>query len=190
MSIETERLVSDTPPTAEQLHRLASIGVASAVAREKLKRVNRAYTLADEICTTPDDSVFDTAPSTVLQRMAMRIAAKPATPESEKVWSFLYDTAYSVKPNGGQWLEERSLYLFRWTRSRTLVADRALTLFGFETPKIETVSDAIDTFRIDDDSVAILHASNQLQIVTDEDCEELIQDASEYFSTLNTANNA
>jgi hypothetical protein len=191
MSIETERLVSDTPPTAEQLHKFASIGVRSAAARERLKTGRTgAHFLVDELDLMVDASDVSDEPSQVRHRVAMRVGAYPANAESEKMWSLRYINTYSAEAQPGVWLAERSTYSFQWTRSRMLVANRALSLIGFNTPRIESVEDALDTFRIDDDSVAILHASNQLQIVTDEDCEELIQDASEYFSTLNTANNA
>ena len=127
-------------------------------------------------------------PSQVRHRVAMRVGAYPATAESEKKWSLRYINTYSVEANPGVWLAERSTHSFEWTRSRILLASRSLRLVGFDVAAIESLEDVLDTFRLDDDSAAMLHASNQMQTVTSEDCDELIHDASEYFGIINTVN--
>ncbi len=186
MPIESERLIHDNAPTTEQLRRLASVGVKSAVTRERFKTLRRSkgvHYFVDELDLLIDATQRD-EPAQVRHRMAVRIGVRPPSQDTPKVWSLKYFDTYSVEPEPGVWRAERSTYRFEWTRNQILMADRALRLVGFNTPHDEDLDYYLDHFSIDDDSAAILEVEDDIRMVTADDCEELIKDTSEYFRVV------
>ena len=189
MSLEAERLVHDNPPSAEQLHTLASVGVRSAVSRERfktLKRTRGVHYFIDELDLLADAQVEEDTPQQIRHRMAVRVAARPPQDGTEKVWSLKYFDTYSVESQKepGTWVGERSTYRFEWTRSRVLMAERALRLVGFPTVREDNLESDLEHFRVFDDDAAILSVSDELRMVSSDDCDELIRDMSEYFSVI------
>lgn len=188
---DTERIVTDTPPTPEQLHKLASIGMSSAAARERIlsrKEKKRAHFVIDELDLLLHTAQDSDEPSQVRHRIAMRVGAYPASRDSEKQWTLKYADTYSVEATPGIWTAERSTYRFEWTRSKILLAKRTIQLFGVDAWQGETVEDELDHFHLRDDSAEILHASNQFETLTSDDCDELMRDMSEYFGAIDAIN--
>lgn len=193
MPFETERRIHDNPPTPEQLHTLASIGVRSAVSRERFKTLQRtpnAHYFVDELDLLTDvPTLEDDMPTQVRHRMAMRVGARPPQDRYGKVWSLKYLDTYFAEDTLGEWRAERSTYSFEWTRGKVLVADRSLRLVGFESPyDSDDLETQLDHFQVRDDAAAILQAQEELRTVTEADCDELIKDMSEYFTVIDAVN--
>lgn len=196
MPFDTERLIHDNPPTPEQLHTLASIGVRSAVSRESLKTLRRtsnaAHFLVDELDLSFDmPTAEDDAIRQVRHRMAMRVGARPPQDGLGKVWSLKYfDTYFGYAEDAPEkWRGERSTYRFEWTRGKVLMAERSLRLVNFDSPYDKDELEAhLDHFQLRDDDVAILQVQEELRAVTQPDCDELIKDTSEYFSVVDAVN--
>ena len=187
MSIDIERRISDTPPTPEQLHKLAAIGVSSAVAREKLRmhpsQLNARF-VSDELDLDTDTACDnEDLPSRARHRLTMRFGAR-LSEEGERIRSLKYASTYSVEFAPEFWVAERATHRFEWTRQKVLLAERAIIITGLGEPQVETLADVFDNFKLRDDSVDILHASDQFQEITADDCEELIADMDEYFRAL------
>jgi len=187
MSIDIERRVSETPPTPEQLHKLAAIGVNSAVAREKLRMhptQHNARFVSDELdfdTDTADDG--DSLPSRARHRLTMRFGAR-LSDEGERIRSLKYASTYAVEFAPEYWVAERATHRFEWTRQKVLLAERAIIMTGLGEPARDTVADALEVFELKDDTVELLHASDQFQEITADDCDELIADMAEYFRAL------
>jgi len=190
MSIEAERLVHADAPTQEQLQRLASIGIRSAVDRGRFKSIQRkrqAHYFIDELDLLADGVVEEDTPTQIRHRMAVRIGVRPPQENLPKTWSLKYFDTYFVEAQPGEWKGERSVYQFEWTRSRILMANRTLRLVGFEAPYDQDDLEAqLDHFKIRDDDAAILRVSEELRTVTEDDCEELIKDMTDYFTVVDS----
>lgn len=189
MPFDAERLIHDNPPTAEQLHSLASIGIRSAVSRERfksLKQTRGAHYFVDELDFLADISVQEDTPTQIRHRMAVRVGARPPQDGLAKVWSLKFFDTYFVQSQStpDAWVGERSTYRFEWTRGRVLMADRALKIVGLPELYEESLENDLEHFRLRDDAAAILQASNELRTVSADDCEELKLDMMEYFSVL------
>lgn len=191
MSIEAERYVNETPPTPEQLHKLASVGVRSAVSRKRFKTMKSrsgVHYFIDELDFLAEMPTDVEDPVQVRHRIAARVAAYPAHAGGAKSWSLKYFDTYFTEPTPGVWRGERSTYRFEWTRGRVLLAERTMRLIGFGVDPIDTVEETLDRLHLPDDTVPLLQVENELQAVTDKDCEDLIVDMSNYFSTVDTMN--
>lgn len=189
MSLETERLIHDNPPAPEQLHELVSIGVRSAIARERLRTlrsVKRAHFFVDELDLLMNISFDKVEPAQVRHRLAARIGARPAGYENPKTWTLKYIDTYFVEAAPGAWIGERSTYRFEWTRERVLMADRAIKLVGLEPLYTEDqeLDVSLEHFSVRDDTATILHATEQLKLITADDCDELIADVSNYLTVV------
>jgi hypothetical protein len=194
MSIEAERIVHENPPTPEQLHTLASIGVKSAVSREKLRTLRNTkgvHYFVDELDHIVSTSESEELPMQIRHRMAVRIAARPPENRTDKIWSLKYYDTYFVESRNspGNWLGERSTYRFEWTRSKVIMADRTLKLLGFSLVDDDSIERDLDNFSIPDDYAAILNANNEMKMVSSEDCDDIIKDMSKYFTSVESENN-
>jgi len=189
MSLDAERLIHENPPAIDQLQTLASVGVRSAVSRERFKTLSRTrgvHYFIDELDLLSDTQVEEDTPMQIRHRMAVRVAARPPQDGLPKTWSLKYfDTYFVESPSTpGSWVGERSTYRFEWTRSRILMADRTLRLVGFPSPREESLENDLEYFKVRDDDAAIIGVSDQMRMVSGDDCEELIKDMSNYFSVV------
>jgi|GEM_PF-2381226 len=192
MSFEAERLIHDTPPTIEQLRRLASVGVRSAVAREKFRDLrlhDNTHYHVDELQfrvgeTHEENDVF--LPYEVRHRVSARIGVRQATAETPKTWSLKFFDTYFSKPRtpNSYWRAERSTYRFEWTRARVLMADRTLRLVGFDDGRDEDLEYYLDHMLLRPDEATFLSIEDDLRMISEADCDELIKDTADYFSTL------
>ncbi len=186
MSLETERLVHEQAPTQEQLRNLAFIGVKSAVQRERLRTLNRAsnaHYFVEEIDLLGDVNLED-VPVQMRHRLAMRVGVRPPKDGMPKIWSLKFLDTYSVEARPGEWQFERSTYRFEWTRSKTLMADRATRLVCLGDYIPDELDWYLDRFSIPNDAIDILAASEQLRMVTADDCDELTNEVTSYLNVV------
>jgi hypothetical protein len=192
MPFDAERLIHDNPPTPEQLHALAAVGVKSAVSRERFKTLKKnqgVHYFIDELDHMIATEAEEELPMQIRHRMAVRIAARPPQERSDKIWSLKYFDTYFVESRDepGNWVGERSTYRFEWTRARILMADRTLRLVGFPAPYEENLENDLEHFKVSDDDAAILQVSEEMRMVSSDDCDVLIKDMSDYFSVVEAA---
>lgn len=190
MSFEIERRVSENPPSPAQLKELATLGMRSAVARERfrtLSRIKNAHYYIEEV--DREDFMLDDGylPVSIRHRMALRVGSRPSTHGLPRTQSLKIIDTYFAQDNVGTWRGERSTYRFEWSRARTLMADRTLRLVGFgeEYPGADNPLEyRLDHFRINDDAIPMLAVTDDLSMVTSDDFEELQKDMREYINAL------
>ena len=190
MSFEIERRVSENPPSPAQLKELATLGMRSAVARERfrtLSRIKNAHYYIEEV--DREDFMLDDGylPVSIRHRMALRVGSRPSTHGLPRTQSLKIIDTYFAQDNVGTWRGERSTYRFEWSRARTLMADRTLRLVGFgeEYPGVDNPLEyRLDHFRINDDAIPMLAVTDDLSMVTSDDFEELQKDMREYINAL------
>jgi len=185
-----ENILADSPPSPDQLKRLASIGTRSAAERNKLKQLKRtaqAHFFVDEMDLLNINTELD-GPGQIRHRMAGRIGVTRGSEYGEKQWSLKYFDTYWVEQDQGVWRAERTLYSFRWNRVRATLAERSIRLIGYNNDNRELgdLGDAIDNFSMRGDEPDIWHAHTQLEMVNSDDCEELIGDAVKYFNIIDS----
>jgi len=182
-----EVVLSDLPPTPDQLHRLASIGVSSAAERQKLRsmaKYKRAHFFVDEV-DMPLDHEDQVEVGFVRHRMAGRVGIRAATHQSPKIWSLKFFDTYFVEQEPGKWVGERTLYSFEWNRLRVEMARRSIKLISDYEESVEHgIDDLIDNFSVPEDMASMWHVRSQMEQVTADDCEELIEEAARYYSQL------
>lgn len=189
MPFETERLTHVNPPTPDQLRELANIGIRSAVARKRFKPIRRlenTHYFVDEVDLLSDAASAEENPAQIRHRMALRIGVRPARDGEDKVSSLKFLDTFFVEATPGEWRAERSTYRFEWTRRRVLMADRVMRLVGFGEAYDKSLQDDIEHFRIQDDAAALLQVSEELRMISADDCEELKRDMSDYVSVVET----
>lgn len=190
MYTEPERLVADTPPTQDQLHQLASIGMRSAISRERVRQhqsYEHAHFFNDHYDAHVNVSDLQLLPSKLRHEMAIRVGARPATEGRSKLWSLKLIERFRVRDEEGVWRAEHSTYRFQWTRSQVLMADRTLKLVGFDDIDRDVALDwNPDTFSVADDLAEFMRISQEFGLISEGDCEELIKDTSDYFATFDS----
>lgn len=187
MSVRHEQMIADNVPQADQLKRLAAVGVGSAAARQKLKtlsRSSRAHYFVDEVDFLAEASRQDTEPQEIRHRMAGRVGVRAASDGVSKLWSLKYYDTYWVHTRLNGWRAARTLYRFEWDRSRTLLAERTLRIVDGSQRDEASLADCADSFRFRDDEAAMWHVQQEIELVSADDCEELIHDAKAYFSIV------
>lgn len=184
-----ERLIHPDAPEPAQIKRLASIGVSSAAARNRLKqlsRSNRAHYFVEEMdfLGVPVDGELQDFPVEVRHRMAGRVGLNLVN-GYDKVWSLNYFDTYWVNTEDAGWIASRALYRFKWNRHKTLLAERSLRMVAESISNdLPDLYDQLDRFSLADDSVAFLSAKDDFKRITADECEGLIKDSQEYFDQL------
>lgn len=192
MAVDFERIIHPNAPDPQQLRRLASVGINSAVSRDKLRhlqRSNNSHYFIDEIDRQGSRVVGDRIEDLVhiRHRMSGRVGARNEVGQP-RIWSLKYYDTYWANADG-TWLGERTLYRFEWNRTRTLLAERTFRLVGIDQPDFD-MGEQILNFSFPDDAADIWHAQQQVETVTRDDCEELIRDATNYFEEIEAIHNA
>lgn len=192
MPIEFERVVPNNPPSIDQLQTLASIGIKSAIERNRYKkhaRIQGMHYFVDEYDRTDYSLEEEYLPVRIRHRMAMLVGARPPEDRGMKTWKLTYFDTYNARSIEGSNRGARSIYRFEWDRRGVTMADRALRLTGFNVSSEQGLDYNLENFRIADDAAAILQLSEEIRTVTDEDCEELIKDMSDYFMAADAVAN-
>jgi hypothetical protein len=186
---DREPLLSETPPLPEQLRRLSMIGVRSAVGRDRLmhlKRLSRAHFFVDEIEALNEANMPDSL-TNIRHIMAGRIGIRESQAGNPKQWSLKYsDTFWVQQPDDDTWRAERTIYRFEWDRLRVTMAQRAIRIIGDNInydPDV-SVEDTLERTFIPVYSTDMLHLQQEMELVTYDDCDELIKEAKDYFSSL------
>lgn len=195
MSIDFEHRIAETPPRIRQLRQLASIGIKSAIERDRFRTLSRnssTHYFVDEFTKMiggEDDEIENDVflPFEVRHRMAIRVGVRPPDGYVPKTWSLKFFETYFTRPYtpDRQWHAARSTYRFEWVRDRITMADRSLQLVGFDDMPGEGELDySLEHFNVPSDIIGLLAVEDELRMVTEEDCDELIEDAREYFTTI------
>lgn len=182
-----EQIIHEDAPEPAQIKRLASVGIASAAARRRLKtlqRSKRAHYFVEEVDFLAESTEGSDFPNEIRHRMAGRVGLKLVDGYS-KVWSLNYFDTYWFNSENAGWQAARALYRFKWDRSRTLLAERSLRMVGDTVDNdIGSLADQIDSFRVLDDDAALLLARDDFRRVTADECEVLIKESQDYFSVI------
>lgn len=185
-------------PTPKQLFNLASIGLSAAAADNLIKRLPRSrrehFWINDLQKNNPDR--LDGAESYVRHRMAGRIgkefvvALESGQIEYEALkrsWKLTLFDVYWVAKEGEKEEGSRVIYQFAWDRNETITSRRFITLKSDNIYNSELdLGDEILNFHLPEDFIPILHAQNEIERVTASDCNELIEDLTEYYSQIRT----
>lgn len=186
MTQETERLIHDNAPTPAQLRRLARIGFGHAVSRNKLrsaKSLEIKHYFADDLYGDFDDS--DEGLISVNRRIAMRFGfVASADGEASTAHLQYFDTQRVYSLSGESQPPTQSVYKFEWSRGKVLLAQRTLRVLDGTLPEERTLDSYLDTVSIPDDIASIIEADDALRAVCERDCEEIIREATHYFSRI------
>jgi hypothetical protein len=188
MSFETERLIHENAPMPDQLQALASVGMRSAVSRGRLKTANLKsrtrplHYFIDEY-NAYVDSPTDAAFLQVRHRMTASVGAKQGDGEERRRTLALFDV-YFIEPETGGETAVRSVYKFEWTRRRTLLAQRTLSVLSEHSSNGIALDDYLDRFSIADDAASMLGVSEEMRTVTAEDCDDLTETMAEYMGVI------
>lgn len=187
MSFEAERYIHDNAPTPDQLQRLASVGMRSAVSRGRLRTVTpRTRNAPLHYFIDEYNAYVDSANEGFLQvrhRMTASVGAKNIEGAEKRRTLTLFDV-YFIEPDSGGETAARAVYQFEWTRRRTLMAQKTLSVLSQESSNGVALDEQLDRFRVLDDAAAILGASEEMRMVTGEDCEDLAVDMSNYMDVI------
>lgn len=187
--LDYEQFIHDDAPEPAQIKRLASIGVSSAAARNRLKqlsRSNRAHYFVEEMdfSGVPVEGAEHSYPVRVRHRMAGRVGLRLVGGYG-KVWSLKYFDTYWMNSLEAGWQGSRALYRFQWDRSKTLMAERSIRLVSSSISNdLPDLYHQLDHFNMTADEAAFLAIKDDFRKVTAEECEDLIQESYDYFQRL------
>ncbi|MDN5275946.1 MAG: hypothetical protein JWN33_595 [Candidatus Saccharibacteria bacterium] len=181
---DTERIITDNPPSPEQLHKLMTMSTSAAAERKKLRQSqwsSRSRGFVEDVDLTDDlprdDGVFDARHV----MSAIVKATRYVDSGQQSQWNMTVFDTFFVDKRG-----VRSIYKFEWNRLRTLNSQRYVKTLGFGALKSrDTLADEIDNFSISDLELSLWFAEAQMAAVTMEECENLIADMTDHFNGVN-----
>ncbi len=180
-----ELVVSDNPPSANQLLRLASRAMASANKTNTLRTgtLNPHAHMGVQYIQYLNEAaelVENGYPTRMERRLAMRIGKQVLQDNPLQEWSLrVFDTHWFEQPNGS-WTGMRDVYRFGWNRLTTTLAERTTKIVP---AKSETPLDTqLDRLKIPDDMAEMFHVEQEMAQVTADDCELLIEDTALFYA--------
>lgn len=183
-----ETLLPDTAPTPEQLFRLASIGVSTAMKSRRLRHMQhtpKAHFFFDEIHLL-NDIRHDGDPREIRHRIAGRIGRRACNEVPLREWSLKFYDTYWVEQGNGGWAAERTRYRFEWDQQRATLAEREIRVIGSEeSGRDVTIEGALENFSMAENEADLWHVRSEVESVTADDCEQIIRDAAAYYDFVN-----
>lgn len=193
MPLPDERYIHQDAPEPAMLRRIASVCVASAASREKLKSppkfAGSHYFMAAVSAVEADTSTLSgqmpDEPIEVWNRLAGRVGRVREKEEGIKLrqWSLKVYDVHALKHRHTTWLNAQTLYRFEWDDQRTLLAERRLRLVDTQGVQ-KDLSDVLDAFHVPEDMAAIWCAETELARVTAPECEDIIKRMTVFFDQL------
>lgn len=191
MTLETERLIHENAPTAAQLRRLARIGLGHAASRNKLRSVQdselkplfRYFT--DDLYGEFDES--EEGITMINHRIAMRFGlASLGEGDATVAHLHYFDTKRAYPVFGERLPPLQTVYKFEWSRGKVLLAEKSMRLLGYRIPEPRSLESYLDSMVIPESIAPIedIEALDSLSHVTEQHCDEIIGEASAYFSRI------
>lgn len=179
-----ETTVSENPPMANQLFRLAAHAMSTGRSTNKLRTMQstpRAYFHVQEMHYFNEASLeIADYPTEIRHRMAVRIGRKVVDNIPIKKWSMrMFDTLWYEQPEG-EWDGIRTTYRFEWDRNTTTLAER----MSYFVPKAQQpeMDYYLEHASLIGRSIDLMDVALEMSQVTAGDCEVLIADVASYYA--------
>lgn len=184
-----EITVSDNPPSAHQLFRLAAHAMSSGRNMNKLRTMQstpRAYFHVQELRYMNDTVELDgnSYPTEIRHRIAVRIGRQVLDNTPIKKWSIrLFDTKWYERPEG-QWDGMRAIYRFEWDRHQATLAER--TTFFVPKAQQPEMDYYLENASWIGQTIDLMNIAFDMAQVTAGDCELLIADTADFYEQHST----
>lgn len=182
MSIETEQRIHDTPPTVTQLRALARIGIGAAVKSGGIRRseLKKGITLKRYY--------YENAESVYLNESAVpfihnhRVGVNFGIIHDEQRGAIVHLNYHDThRISGIAEAAFRTTTRFQWRGDEVIAARRSFHGLDAVQIPMRNIEDYLDGIQLPADIDAILHAENEMSLVSQDDCAILIDEMSDYF---------
>lgn len=185
MSIETEQRIHDTPPTVMQLRTLARIGIGAAVKSGGIRRSERkeGVALRRYYCENAESMYLNegAVPFIHNHRVGVNFGIIHDEQRGAIVHLNYHDTH---RISGIAEAAFRTTTRFQWHGDEVIAARRSFHGLDAAQIPMRNIEDYLDGIQLPTDIDAILHAENEMSLVSQDDCTILIDEMTDYFDTV------